>query len=77
VAGDAAVFFDPFSTDSIADALEQVLLNEKMRHRLVQAGYDRVKKFSWTRCAEETLSVLQAVARNMDISRPFNNRFEF
>lgn len=69
VTEDAAVYFEPFNTDSIAEALEQVLLNEKKRHRLAQAGYDL--DFFLTSCAEETLSVLQAAGKNIDISRPF------
>jgi glycosyltransferase involved in cell wall biosynthesis len=55
VAGDAAVLFDPEDVGQIRDALERLLGEDGTAERLRQAGFERVKQFSWRRCAEETV----------------------
>lgn len=57
VVGDAAAFFDPDSSDSIAKAIETVLNNATLRETLIARGRERIKMFSWQRCAEQTLDV--------------------
>lgn len=58
VAGDAALMFNPLSVDDIASRMEQVLLNPEVAESLQIKGLERVKHFSWRKCAEETLAVL-------------------
>jgi glycosyltransferase involved in cell wall biosynthesis len=55
VAGDAALYFDPYDTDSMAGALQKVAMDKNLREKLLVKGYDRVKKFSWRKTAEKTL----------------------
>ena len=57
VVGDAAIFFDPMSINSIAKAMEAVVSNESIRERLIARGRERIKLFSWQRCARQTLEV--------------------
>ncbi|MEM2154884.1 MAG: glycosyltransferase family 1 protein, partial [Nitrososphaeria archaeon] len=57
VAGNAAEFFDPYEADSIAVALENVLYSSEKSKHLVNLGYERVKNFSWEKCADETRSI--------------------
>jgi glycosyltransferase involved in cell wall biosynthesis len=57
VAGKAAMLVDPYSTTSIATALKKVLGDEKFRKSLILKGYAQAKKFSWKKCAKETLEV--------------------
>ncbi len=52
VAGDAALFFDPSSVESIAQALETVVCDEAERARLREAGLERASAFTWERNAE-------------------------
>ena len=59
VVGDAALFFDPYSKDSIIDSLEIALSEPKVKEALIQKGLDRIQKFSWSKCAKETLSVYE------------------
>mgnify|MGYP001567056339 FL=1 len=54
VAGDAAVLVDPYDVNSIADGIEKALRGPK---GLIEKGLEQVKKFSWTKTAEETLKV--------------------
>lgn len=57
VIGDAAEFFDPASVDSIRWAIEKVVYSEDRRAALVARGQERIKLFSWKKCAEQTRDV--------------------
>ena len=57
VVGDAAVFFEPASSDSIVNAIQSVLSNDNLRETLIARGRERIKMFSWQRCAEQTLDI--------------------
>ncbi|MDY7040634.1 MAG: glycosyltransferase family 1 protein, partial [Chloroflexota bacterium] len=59
VAGDAALLVDPLDIGAWAAALERALADEELRADLVTRGYEQVRRFSWIRCAEETLAVLE------------------
>ncbi len=52
VAGDAAVLVDPFSVESIRDAMLKVASDEKFRNTLVEKGAIRGQEFTWQRSAE-------------------------
>ncbi len=56
VGGEAVEYCDPHSVSSITQALENVLLNPQRKAQLVKLGIDRLKDFSWPKCAKETLS---------------------
>jgi glycosyltransferase involved in cell wall biosynthesis len=58
VAGDAALFFDPFDEEAIAAAVDQILNDKALREKLTRAGPERAKPFTWKRAAEQTLKVL-------------------
>ncbi|MCK4352412.1 glycosyltransferase family 4 protein [candidate division WOR-3 bacterium] len=61
VVGDAAVLVNPYNIKEIADAIENVLTNKKLREKLISKGLERVKLFSWEKCAKETLKVYEEV----------------
>jgi glycosyltransferase involved in cell wall biosynthesis len=63
VAGDAALYFDPGSVDELAGAIARVAGDAGLRARLVVAGTERVREFTWARTAAETMAVFEAVAR--------------
>lgn len=52
VAGNAALLVDPFSEESIADAMGK-MLDEDVRNNLIEKGRVRRNDFSWDRAAEE------------------------
>ena len=62
VAGEAALFFDPFDPEAIAEAIERLLDDLDLRARLVARGDRRVRDFSWRRMAEQTVAVYHDVA---------------
>jgi glycosyltransferase involved in cell wall biosynthesis len=57
VVGDAAELFDPSSSEALGGAIERVLSDAILRQALVMRGRERVKLFSWEKCAEQTLDV--------------------
>jgi len=61
IAGDAAYFVDPHDTDGIAKGMVELASNEDLREKLSAAGKEQAKKFSWSKCARETLEVYKNV----------------
>ena len=61
VVGQAACFFEAGDVASLRVAIERVLGDANFRNELVQRGRDRLKLFSWQRCAEQTLAIYQRV----------------
>jgi len=57
--GQAAHYFDPLDTTSMVQAINDVLSDEKLRQRLISAGRDQVKTYSWNRLAKQTLEVYE------------------
>lgn len=47
VAGNAAIYFDPSSTESIANSMIELLNNEPLRKKLVENAKIQSKKFNW------------------------------
>ncbi len=54
IAGDAALYIDPYDVAAIAAGLERLASDEELRSTLRTRGFDRAKEFSWERCARET-----------------------
>jgi glycosyltransferase involved in cell wall biosynthesis len=63
VAGDAALLVDPHDVDAIADAMFRVATDAELRAELDRRGQENVKRFSWEKCARETLAVLEEAAK--------------
>lgn len=61
VGGEAALYFDPNDVDTIAKATQAILSDENLRQELIEKGKDRIKQFSWQKCAEQTLRILAEV----------------
>lgn len=47
VGQDAAVYFDPFDTDAITNAMVDVVQDESLRQKKIALGFKRAKDFSW------------------------------
>ena len=58
VAGDAALLVDPHDVDAIAEAMTRLVTGEALRADLSWRGLANVQRFSWEKCARETLAVL-------------------
>lgn len=61
VLGDAAIYCNPYDPKDIAEKIEQVLNDEKLRNELKIKGLERVNIYSWERCALEIFKVMMEV----------------
>jgi len=59
VAGAAAVFFDPYSVEDMADKIARVVRDPALRAELRQKGLANVQRFSWEQTARKTLAVYE------------------
>ncbi len=59
VGGDAVLYCNPDDSKTITDALEK-LQDSKLRTTLLLKAENQLKKFSWDKCAEETLNVIKS-----------------
>ncbi len=59
VAGDAGLLVDPYKTEEMLNALLKIYNDKSMQSELVKKGTEQLKKFSWEKCARETLAVLE------------------
>ena len=61
LAGDAAYFVNPASTEEIVDAMMLFSEDSSLRDRYRSLGLAQAKKFDWDRCAKETLDVYKSL----------------
>lgn len=60
VCGDAARFFEAADAGQLAKEIQEVLSNENLRQEMIEKGRQRIKKFSWEKCARETLDFIMS-----------------
>lgn len=63
VVGDAGLLYSPKDIEALISGLESLILDEGLANRLREKGFERVKGFSWTATARETLALYWRVAR--------------
>jgi glycosyltransferase involved in cell wall biosynthesis len=57
IVGDAAILIDPINVDELAEAIQTILEDHELHRSLGSKGLERAKKFSWEKCAQETIYV--------------------
>lgn len=62
VAGNGALLVDPLDSEAITAGLRRLVEDATLRKQLRTAGFANLARFSWQRCAEQTLAALEAVA---------------
>ncbi|MBS1569297.1 MAG: glycosyltransferase family 4 protein [Bacteroidetes bacterium] len=65
VAGDAAVYCDPFSVESIAEAMARVWQDGPLRTQLAAAGLERAARFTWDSTAEGLWRSMERVMQQL------------
>ena len=63
IVGESGVLVDPESVASITEGIAKVLANQALRQKLIKAGFANTKRFSWQKCAKQTLSILTKLAQ--------------
>jgi len=54
---EAAHYFNPESIEDMAEKIDEVISDSRLRKELIRKGYVQLKKYSWRRMAEQTLNV--------------------
>lgn len=60
VLGEAAVFVNPVRVFDISRGILQILQEENLRQRLIQLGFEQVRRFSWRESVGRILEVYRA-----------------
>jgi len=58
VAGQAALLINPNNVEQIAEAVYKIINDNRLRKYLIDKGYANLKRFSWSKCAQQTLETL-------------------
>jgi glycosyltransferase involved in cell wall biosynthesis len=61
VAGNCAELVDPFSIDDISRGLKNLLSSEIVREKYKKAGLKRVEYFSWKKCSNDLVNIIQSI----------------
>lgn len=65
---DGAVLFDPENPETIAAAIETMILDDALRERIAATAGRLAAQYSWKRCARETLGFLAETAKGRKAS---------
>lgn len=64
VAGEAAVYVDPYDEENMRDGILKALGDQNLRNELIQKGYENAKRFSWQKSAEVLNEIIE---RNLQV----------
>jgi glycosyltransferase involved in cell wall biosynthesis len=57
IAGDAALYFNPYSIEDMRFAIEKVITSPSLQCELINRSKEQIKKYSWKKCAEKTAMI--------------------
>jgi glycosyltransferase involved in cell wall biosynthesis len=60
----SALLIDSNNIQEIAEAMRRIIDDKELRKKLIKKGLKNVKRFSWKKCAEETLEALKIQIAN-------------
>jgi len=52
------LLIDPNNPEQIAQAVYKIIDDKALRDKLIELGFDNIKRFSWEKCARETLRIM-------------------
>lgn len=61
IAGDSALYFDPYDAEDIMSVVGRALQNTREREDLIRAGKERVARFTWHEAARRYVEVFEEV----------------
>lgn len=61
VCAESVIYCDPFSPADISDKIVQVKNSREIRRELIEKGQANIKRFSWEKSANITVSVIQSI----------------
>jgi glycosyltransferase involved in cell wall biosynthesis len=70
VAGDAALYCDPFSVASIAEGLHAIQGDAELRARLSSQGLKRSQRYTWDNAARDLWASFERMCQDAGLERP-------
>jgi len=61
VAGEAALYVDPYGIEDIAKGMEKIAFDKSLRQDLIKKGFENIKRFSWEKAAKQLLDVFHSL----------------
>lgn len=61
VAGGAAEYVDPYLVEDIERGIKKILEDKEYKKKLVNLGFENIKRFSWDKTTQETINVYENV----------------
>lgn len=65
VAGNAAIYFDPYDINEMANSIVHIISNEKLQDSMRAEGFLQAAKFDWKQNAQRTLDIYNSVAGDL------------
>jgi glycosyltransferase involved in cell wall biosynthesis len=57
------LLFDPHNINEMAETIYSVIKDEGFRKMLISKGFERVKKFTWQKTAEDILEIINSAVK--------------
>ncbi|MBW1975138.1 MAG: glycosyltransferase family 4 protein [Deltaproteobacteria bacterium] len=76
VAGNAALYMQPFSTDDLIKAVMEIYENPERRNEMIEAGFKRASLFAWEKTAELTVKVFKKVVSLSNTRNTSNHKLQ-
>ena len=73
VCGDAVLYFDPLSTNDMANKIQRALQDLSLRKELIKKGKERARLFNWELSASQTTLLIQSLLDEKPEKNPTNN----
>ena len=59
ILGSSALLVDPWRIDDIVVAAKEIVLSPRFKEKMVQAGFQNIRRFDWKKTATETLEIFK------------------
>ena len=60
IGANACLYFDPHNADDLRKKISLIDTDHELVKELISLGKQRIKQFSWKKCADETLEIIKA-----------------
>jgi glycosyltransferase involved in cell wall biosynthesis len=70
IGGEAVLLFDPLDINDMAEKLLRLMVDKQLREELSERGKLRARKFSWRKCAQETLEIYSELLNDSSVGKP-------
>lgn len=57
----AGIFVNPYNINEISSAIKKLYFDKRLKDQLKQKAINQAKKFSWKKCAAETLKIYRSI----------------